>query len=377
MKKVDYLVIGGGFYGSCLAIFLRSVTPSVMLIEAGDEIMSRASRINQARLHSGFHYPRSMITALKSQMLCNTFAAEFPEAIVDNYKMLYAIASRNSKVSANRFFRMFQNMRSQISLASPNEVAFFDQNMIEAVFRVDEYAFDYSILARLVSTKILEQNIDLRLGTEAIRIQADIKSEHAVVQLSDGSEVLAKHVFNVTYSQINSILRASKLSLAKLKHEMTEIVLVEPPEFFEGYAVTVMDGPFFSLMPYPAEKKYSLTHVRYTPHFSWTDQTHKKSAYAILDTAERESKARHMIMDAARYMPSITEVKKHKSLFDVKTVLIKNERDDGRPILVHRDSSNGLVTSLLGGKIDNIFDMMAYLKREYREMSSASMSLMM
>ncbi len=375
-KKVDYLVIGGGFYGCCLALFLRSVTPRVMIVEASDAIISRASRVNQARLHSGFHYPRSMITALKSQMLCSTFAAEFPEAIVDDYQMLYAIANRNSKVSANRFFQMFRNMQAPITLASPSEAAFFDQSMIDAVFRVEEYAFDHSILSKLVGNKISARNIELQLQTEVLSIQNDTDNEYATVHLSDGSEVLARQVFNVTYSQINWVLRASNLSPAKLKHELTGIVLMDPPDFLNGYAVTVMDGPFFSIMPYPAENKYSLTHVRYTPHLSWTDEEQNCSPYALLEAADKESQARHMILDAARYLPSISELRDYQSMFDIKTVLVKNEMDDGRPILVHRDSQNSRVTSLLGGKIDNVYDMMAHLKNEYKELASANMNLM-
>ena len=43
--------------------------------------------------------------------------------------------------------------------------------------------------------------------------------------------------------------------------------------------------------------------------------------------------------------------------FDVKTVLLKNETDDGRPILYQRKPENSRVVSVLGGKIDNIYDL--------------------
>ena len=106
----DYIIIGGGFYGCCLALYLRSISKRVLLVEAADRLMSRASRVNQARIHTGFHYPRSAITAVKSMLLHQQFLKDFPDAVVDDFQMLYAIARRRSKVSAKKFYRMFRDM---------------------------------------------------------------------------------------------------------------------------------------------------------------------------------------------------------------------------------------------------------------------------
>ena len=103
---IDYLVIGGGFYGCSLALFLRSVSRRVVLVEAAGELLTRASRVNQARVHTGFHYPRSAMTAVKSMVLHRRFAADFPDAVDANFQMLYAIARRRSRISAKRFYRM-------------------------------------------------------------------------------------------------------------------------------------------------------------------------------------------------------------------------------------------------------------------------------
>ena len=112
--------------------------------------------------------------------------------------------------------------------------------------------------------------------------------------LSDGSSVSAPRVFNVTYAQINHILGLANLPLAPTKHEYTEIALIEPPPELKGLAVTLMDGPFFSTMPYPAEQLYSLTHVRYTPHYSWLDEAAGKSAYEVGAALKPENRAQHM-----------------------------------------------------------------------------------
>jgi len=151
---VDYLVIGGGFYGCSLALFLRSVSKRIVLAEAGDNLMDRASRVNQARVHTGFHYPRSALTAAKSMVSHRRFAKDFRNSIKSDFQMLYAIASRRSNVSAKRFFRMFEAMGAPIAHANPSQSALFDPNRIEATFACTEYAFDFSVLRRHMAERI-------------------------------------------------------------------------------------------------------------------------------------------------------------------------------------------------------------------------------
>ena len=92
MHEVDAVVIGGGFFGCCLARYLRAGMDRVLLVEAGRELMGRASRVNQARVHAGFHYPRSFRTAVRSHQLMRRFEADFGGAVVDGFEMAYAIA---------------------------------------------------------------------------------------------------------------------------------------------------------------------------------------------------------------------------------------------------------------------------------------------
>lgn len=354
-EAVDYVVIGGGFYGCCLALLLRSISESVVLIEAGSQLMERASRVNQARVHTGFHYPRSALTAVKSMVLRQRFAADFPDAVVSNFQMLYAIAARRSKVSAKRFYRSFVDMGAPITLATPSQAALFRPDAVEGVFACEEFAFDFSVLRQHFVQRFAELDFDVRLNSEVCEI-VDRDAEVAV-RLADGSEVRAKRAFNVTYSQINHLLRSGSLPEADLKHELAEVALVKVPPSLEGIGITVMDGPFFSCMPYPSAGRHSLTHVRYTPHASWTDQGTDRSPYEIRKAITPESQSRHMVLDASRFVPAIADVEWDRSLFDVKTLLIKNERDDGRPILFRRQPETSRVISIMGGKIDNIYDL--------------------
>lgn len=360
-RDVDTLIIGGGFYGAALLLFLSSVNRSLTLVEAADRIMTRASATNQARVHTGFHYPRSVLTAVRSRLLSQRFAEDFPDAIDDSFQMLYAIARRRSKITAKRFWQIYSNMEAPIAPASASDAALFTPDMVDGIFACTEHAFDYSRLSDHLSRRIDALGLDLRLSTRVEILEE--RGDHVLVGLSDGSEIRAGTVFNITYGQVNDILIRAKLPIAPLKHELTEIALIEPPPELINRAVTVMDGPFFSSMPYPAENLYSLTHVRYTPHEAWTDEVAGRAPYDILAHHQPESRARQMIVDASRYMPCFARARHVRSRYEIKTILTRNEQDDGRPILYQRRPATSRVISVLGGKIDNIYDLFALVRK--------------
>ena len=64
MNDYDFIIIGGGLFGIYSALYLSKKNLKVCLIEKDNELLNRASKINQARLHQGYHYPRSISTAL-------------------------------------------------------------------------------------------------------------------------------------------------------------------------------------------------------------------------------------------------------------------------------------------------------------------------
>jgi hypothetical protein len=118
-------------------------------------------------------------------------------------------------------------------------------------------------------------------------------------------------------------------------------------------------------MPFPARGLHSLSHVRYTPHESWSDLENYRDSYAHFRRFRRESNAVFMLKDSQRYLPLLGEAKHVDSLFDLKTVLLQNEVDDGRPILYRRDYGLKNLSLIMGGKIDNIYDILATLRQDF------------
>lgn len=356
MKKVA--IIGGGFYGTCLAIFLQESGLDVRIFEKENAILQRASSINQARIHMGFHYPRNLQTAYRSFVNFPRFIFDFPTAVVDDFTKLYGIARTGSKVSATQFHTIFKRMNAEIKQAGAQHHSLFSYDLIEDVFEVKEFAFDSKELQLILEEKLHNRKIHTELGTEIVAIESRNGGGFRLLGSNEEEIFRADLVFNCTYSRINILRHNSNLSLLPFKHELTEMALVEVPDIMKLIGVTIMDGPFFSVMPYPSRQLHSLSHVRYTPHRRWVDSDALLDGDKLLDEARKNSNFLYMIKDASRYMPILSEVIKRDSLFEIKTVLVQNEGDDGRPILFHEEPSMLGCYTIMGGKIDNIYDIL-------------------
>src|SRR5215469_5945030 len=129
-SEYDAVVIGGGFYGCTIALFLRERFSSILLVEQENELLTRASLVNQARVHNGYHYPRSFVTALRSHVNFPRFVSDFRECIDATFEQYYAIARSQSKTSALQFSRIFSNLGIPVSPAKPAIKKLFSSSLI-------------------------------------------------------------------------------------------------------------------------------------------------------------------------------------------------------------------------------------------------------
>ncbi|WP_448152342.1 NAD(P)/FAD-dependent oxidoreductase [Castellaniella caeni] len=366
--QYDAAIIGGGFYGAAIAIYLAGQRglKKLVLCEQEPALLARASYVNQARIHNGYHYPRSFTTAYRSRVNQPRFVAQWPEAVYRRFVKLYAVARHGSKVTGRQFYRFCREIGAPIRPATPSLRALFSERLIDGVFEVEESAFDSTALAAWAGRELGRLGVQIRLGTkvDAIRRQGDGLFQVLARPTAGGEALLtARYVFNCTYSGLNHFGGDFGGTRAQLKHELTEMALIEPPAALRDLGVTVMDGPFFSMMPFPARHLNTLSHVRYTPHQSWGDDP-TVDPYRRLGEYERATRVERMIRDAARYVPAMRDARYVESMFEVKTVLVRNESDDGRPILFERSAALPGLYSILGGKIDNIFDVLEKLDDE-------------
>lgn len=365
---IDAVVIGGGFYGAAIAIYLAKQRGlrRITLVEREPKLLRRASYHNQARVHNGYHYPRSFTTAFRSRVNLPKFLRDWPQAVKQDFMKLYAIARRNSKVTARQFERFCHDIGARVNSAETGLKRLFDLRLIEDVFLVEEYVFDATRLAQWAEKELYDNGVAVQVSSRATAISRSFGNELlvSVIDQNGHTESLnCRYAFNCTYSGLNQFSGEFPGTQTGLKQEVTEMALMRMPEALKEVGVTVMDGPFFSIMPFPARDLHTLSHVRYTPHFSWKDEP-GIDPYRKLSEYDRASRADRMVRDVARYLPSVLEANYVESLFEVKTVLVKNEGDDGRPILFEKHAELPGCYSILGGKIDNIYDVLEKLEAE-------------
>jgi len=366
LPKKAAVVVGGGFFGLYLAEYLAGRGMKVALVKKESHLMTRASYANQARVHHGYHYPRSILTALRSRVSFPRFVQEFASCIKSDFEKYYLIGKPLGKVTAFQFQQFCERIGAPIQQAPEWIRKLVNPNHIETVLSAVEYAFDAEKLRKVMTERVVAAGVEVRVATNAIRVGFD---DGLWLDLEDpqGSErVRADHVFNCTYSHINLLSSVSGLEIIPLKHELTELCLVKVPELLKNVGLTVMCGPFFSCMPFPSTGTHSFSHVRYTPHIEWQDVPNAE--YVDGDDFSRDERKysawKLMKKDASRYIPLLSECHYESSIWEVKTVLPRSESDDSRPILFKPNYTIKGFHCIMGGKLDNVYDAVDAVGRE-------------
>lgn len=370
-KKI--IVIGGGFFGLYLSRFLNQIGYKVKLFEAEAEPMQHASYNNQARVHQGYHYPRSVLTALRSRETFSRFIQEFPECIYKDFVKYYLVGKPLGKVSASQFYSFFKRIGAPISRADGKIFDLVNPNYVEDCFLTQEFAFDSVKLKKAMLYSLSETSVEILYEHKALKVER-VGNENLVtilnVKTNEVTQESALHVFNCTYSALNFIPRNSGFDIIPLKHELTEMAVVRVPEIFQNMGITLMCGPFFSVMPFPSLEEngvplHSFSHVRYTPHYEWYDSVNTKFDYGPLHE-KRNSAWKYLLNDAKRYIPALSQCIYKSSLWEIKTVLPRSETDDSRPIFCKFNHGVEGFHCLMGGKIDNIYDAVTAVSRYLR-----------
>lgn len=356
--RLHLVVIGGGFYGCSLAAHLARQGAQVTVLEARADLLGGASYFNQARVHGGYHYPRSLKTAGRSQASYESFVARYRSCVVDDFLSIYAIA-RGSLTNAGKFRRMCGYIGAPLMEAPSSVRNLFDPATVEASWVTREAVFDAVRLREMVRQELADAGVAVRLGAPVTLVEETPFGTRVV--LESGEVFRADRVAVCTYGEGVQTL-PQNVGYSGLHCEPCEMALVDLPPALQGKGITVMDGPYFSLMPFPSTPYHTLSHVRYTPHGSYP--TYEQAAIALGNGLA--TRADRMIRDSARYVPALNQAVHRESIWGVKTVPARRDGDDARPIVL-RKSDLGRVISLLGSKIDNIDDALRVAEEQLRD----------
>ncbi len=371
IKEFDYVVLGAGIYGLYSACILAEKGNTVAVIEYEPASFQRASFVNQARIHNGYHYPRSFTTAKQTASYFREFCEEFDFALMNKFENIYAIASHYSQTNAEQFQKFCDHARIPCSEVDPSP--YFKPDLIEAAFSIQEYSFDAPKIRNYLLGKIQSNdNAEILYSTHVIK--AEIQDQNYRLQLSDGSIFKASNVINATYASLNQTQELFGLPKLPLKYELCEVTLCKVSSAAENFGMTVMDGPFFSLVPFGTSGFHVLSAVPYTPHLTSTSPvptfdcqknnpncTPQQLQNCSTCEARPESAFPLMRQLASKYLHESITIEFEEALFAVKTIPHASEIDDARPTFIQKVNSNPNFISVLSGKISTIYD----LKRQF------------
>lgn len=357
-------VVGGGLFGCYAAIVLANKGHDVLLLEQESALLTRASFVNQARLHTGFHYPRSIITAKEALRNYERFRKRFPAAVRD-FEQIYAISEYNSRTTGEDFSKFVKGLGSSYEEVDPEK--WFFPGKVSRAFRVEEPSFDSAVLRQYIEAELTAHpKITVKLNTAVIGGTADTTG----IQLIHGDKSCteAEGVVLATYAGTNSLRRSINLSPLPLTFELAEVILGHVQPDLVNLGFTVMDGPFWSLMPFGHTDLVTLTSVGLTPLLKseldaeFGCQSRRTGCTGLNLQSCTECPVRpvtavqHQFQQMSMFLKNASSFEPDRSIFTVKTVLSSSEVDDSRPTLIHRESNVNLVT-VLSGKVSTLFDL--------------------
>jgi len=142
--KYDKIIIGAGLYGIYSALFCGKRGESVLVLEMDPTPFRRATYINQARVHQGYHYPRSISTAIKSAGYFERFNKDYDFCVNKEFHKIYATSAEYSWSNGEQFKKFCESANIPCEEVNPSK--FFKDCMCDGAFVTKEYTYDAMIL---------------------------------------------------------------------------------------------------------------------------------------------------------------------------------------------------------------------------------------
>lgn len=364
----DLVIIGAGFFGVYAAAYFGRKKVRVLLIESEERPWSKASLVNQARVHVGYHYPRSIATARLAHDYRQRFEAEHKDLINGHFQHMYGIDKYASLTSAEQFERFCGHLEipcQRVTISRP-----LRSERLTALYKIDEPSFDPLLLRQRYLSEVQEIDVELALSSRVVCVEM-VKERWVIHIVSAGSysrTVRTATVLNATYSSINSVNALFGFDVIAASYEMSEIAIVDAP-MLRGKGLTVIDGPYGSIMPFGYSSFHSISSVLYThhavdgrPHPTFDCQNRRvdcsPSNLKICAFCPEKPRSNYlkMISQLRHYIEGADQCHHHGSLFTIKTKLKSSHIDDARPTDMRILRTSPTYAYIFSGKINSIYE---------------------
>lgn len=246
-EQFDKVIIGAGLYGLYSALFCCERGQKVVVLECDPAPFKRATFINQARVHQGYHYPRSISTAMKSAGYFARFNRDYDFCINREFDQIYATSSMYSWSDGKQFKDFCRAANIPCEELYPGN--YFKSGMCDGVFRTREYTYDAMLLRDYLLEKLKGHENAVRIEY-GVRITSIERTDNSyIVHTEDKTSYESGYVLNATYAGTNQILDMAGFDKFGIKYELCEIILCEVNEKLKDIGFTVMDGPSYNVKP--------------------------------------------------------------------------------------------------------------------------------
>ena len=328
IMKSRIAVAGAGIYGATIAIRLAEQGHDVHLFDPLG-ILRAASAINQYRIHSGYHYPRSPETIRETLEARAEFTETFEPAIVRNSRHYYAIPQEGSQTSPD----LFESVMTQFNIAfRPSHPAWMSFGFIDKCYEVEENIYDPDILRSIVTSRIEA----LKIPFEQRAFSPDMRSVYDFVVWA---------TYGLGYSR--GLFQAAK-------YQVAEKILIQLPAELQGISLVIVDGPFTAFDPYGGSARSLFGSAKNTNHWTTTNPNEPiPEPYAgLLNKREWEpiafSRFEAMRKDSALGVPASRDAVYLGSRFTIR-VVEDNPKQDRRTLYV-KETAPGEI-HIFSGKV--------------------------
>jgi len=342
-RKRTAVVIGGGIHGITAALALAKTGVSVTVVDRNEGVLRGTSAATHNRAHLGYHYPRSISTARECLRGLGYFKTRYPHAL--HYpEEAYYVMENESQVTAEDYARFCNRLGIPYKLEWPSETL-LARDRLDSSFRVPEPIFNLRVLSRLLEQDARAENVTIRTGWTAVGAAArDGRHTVIVEKAGDRIPLEADLVINATYAYANNTLYVCNLKSDRTQYcyHTTEVVLARSRDL-RIPALTVMDGPFLSLMPLAGHNDLMLVYdVVYSVH-------RRQNGLVYEEPEEMESNWEKMVEHGRRYFPFMERLEFVRSLWGSRPVPVHDTRGARQTKIVAHPSSPGFY-SILEGK---------------------------
>lgn len=336
------IIIGGGIHGLTVAIALSNLNKNVIVLEKRDKLFKGTSGSTHNRAHMGYHYPKSIETAKECLKGLEYFKKRFPKALVYPKKGFY-IVEKSSQTSQYEYMDFCNCIKIPGELKWP-EKEFIKKDNLAASFIVREPIFNTELLCELLEQEATSNGVVIKKGSDVVESR----------KLKDGSfEIItnkndkikkynANVVINATYACANNILNifGMKHKLTKYVLQTTEVAVVKSQ--LEIPPLTIMDGPFMSIMPYSGHKN------SYLVYDVENSVINEEVGYYYDDSIKFKSNWSKMVNKGKKYFPFMEELLYLHSLYGSRPIPVDGKIQSRKTRIMKSVSNPGFYTLLEG-----------------------------